>query len=60
MNATWARKSNGMTARAPNVAASTMPALVITPPVTVSAANIPRLVPRFGVSSRALVMRKIE
>src|SRR5699024_7470226 len=58
--AIWARKSSGITHRAEKVAASTTPALVITPPVTATARGIPRRVPTAVASSRARVMRKIE
>ena len=44
MKAIWARNRIGMTASAANVAPSTRPALVITPPVTRS----PRITPSCG------------
>ena len=42
-----------------NVAASTMPAEVITPPVEASAISEPRRVPVVAVSSRTRVIRKM-
>ena len=41
MTAVCTDGTNGSTVSAANVAASTMPALVMTPPVTVSAVRIP-------------------
>ena len=45
MNASWIMNINGMTTSAENVAASTVPADVMAPPVTVSALRIPGRVP---------------
>ena len=59
MNANCTMNISGMTASAAKVAASTIPAEVITPPVTVSAVSIPGRVPRPTASSRARVIRKI-
>ena len=50
---------NGSTPSTQNTAASTMPALVMTAPVAETARTIPSVVPCDGVSSRALVTRKI-
>ena len=50
---------SGITASAAKVAASTTPAEVMTPPVTVRARSTPARVPCRGVSSRARVTRKI-
>ncbi len=50
---------SGITASAAKVAASTTPAEVMTPPVTVRARSTPARVPCRGVSSRARVIRKI-
>src|SRR3954471_7497538 len=60
MKAIWARKRIGRTPRAAKVAASTTPALVITPPVTASPLRMPGLVPSRLDSSLTRVMRKIE
>ena len=60
MNAICTRNTSGSTARAENVAASTMPALVITPPVTARPIRMPGLVPSTLDSSRTRVIRKIE
>ena len=60
MNAICARKRIGSTARAENVDARTMPALVMTPPVTARPTRMPGRVPRIRDSSRTRVMRKIE
>ena len=50
MNAIWARKRIGSTASAAKVAASTMPALVMTPPVTARPARMPgRVAPPGGL-----------
>jgi hypothetical protein len=54
-----ARKSTGITDSAANVAASTTPAEVITPPVTLSAVSVPPDVPSRVASSSALVIRKM-
>jgi hypothetical protein len=55
----WSAITAGSTRSVANVAASTIPALVMTPPVTVSAERMPSRLPAFATSSRALVMRKI-
>ena len=60
MKAIWTRKTIGMSASAEKVAARTIQALVMTPPVTASATRIPGLVPRSAYSSRTLVIRKME
>ena len=60
MNAICARNRIGITASAANVAASTTPALVITPPVTARPRRMPGLVPVPTDSSRTRVIRKIE
>ena len=49
-----------MIASAENVAASTTPALVITPPVTARPTRMPGRVDRATDSSRTRVIRKIE
>ena len=59
MNASCTMNTSGMTASAANVAASTTPAEVMTPPVTVRARSTPARVPSLGVSSRVRVIRKI-
>jgi hypothetical protein len=51
--------TTGRLASPANVAASTMPALVITPPVTASARSTPGRCPTRPTSSLALVIRKI-
>src|SRR5215212_7098990 len=53
------RNTSGSTARTEKVPASTIPALVITPPVTASARSIPARVPCVSVSSRARAIRKM-
>ena len=55
----WSANVSGIVASAPNVAASTMPAAVITPPVEASAISEPRRVPLVAVSSRTRVIRKM-
>ena len=60
MNAIWARNRIGSTPSAANVAASTTPAEVITPPVTASPLSTPGWVPCWIDSSRTRVIRKIE
>jgi len=55
----WVRKISGSTLSTQNTAASTIPALVMTPPVADTARTIPPRVPYSGVSSLALVTRKI-
>src|SRR5699024_9857694 len=59
MNAIWARKRIGITPSAAKVAASTMPAEVITPPVTARPRTTPSRVPWARDSSRTRVMRKM-
>jgi len=59
MNASWARKRMGRTARAAKVAARTTPADVITPPVTRRPRNVPSRVPILPASSRTRVIRKM-
>ena len=59
MNANCTMNISGITASAAKVAASTTPAEVMTPPVTVRARSTPARVPCRGVSSRARVIRKI-
>ena len=59
MNAIWARNRIGSTPSAANVAASTMPAEVITPPVATSPRRMPSRVPCFSDSSRTRVIRKM-
>ena len=54
-----ARNTSGMVPSTRNVAASTMPAEVITPPVELSAISEPWRVPWLPVSSRTLVIRKM-
>ena len=56
---TSARNTSGSTASTANVAASTTPAEVMTPPVTASPRSTPGRVPRCSVSSRTRVMRKM-
>ena len=56
MNAICCRNSSGSVASAPKVAASTTPALVMTPPVTARPVSTPVRVPRSSDSS--LRMRK--
>ncbi len=58
-NAICTRNSSGSTDSAPNVAASTIPADVMTPPVTASARRTPSCVPCRADSSRARVIRKM-
>ena len=53
------RKTNGSVASTRNVAASTSPADVITPPVDDSAISEPLRVPWLTVSSRTRVIRKM-
>ena len=60
MNAICARNSSGSTPSAANVAASTTPAEVITPPVTERPLRMPEWVPCLIDSSRTRVIRKIE
>ena len=54
-----ARNTNGIEPSTRNVAASTKPADVITPPVEPSAISEPRRVPWVAVSSRTRVIRKM-
>ena len=54
-----ARNTSGKTPKTANVAASTTPAEVITPPVTVKAFRVPALVPIFNDSSLTLVIKKM-
>ena len=54
-----ARNTSGSVTSARNVAASTRPAEVITPPVEASATSEPARVPRVAVSSRTRVIRKM-
>ena len=60
MKPIWARNRIGTTPSAANVAASTMPADVITPPVAESPLRMPGWVPCRIDSSRTRVIRKIE
>src|SRR5699024_90675 len=60
MKAIWARNNSGITHSAENVAASTSPAEVITPPVFASPRRTPSRVPTCNDSSRTRVIRKIE
>ena len=60
MKPIWARNRIGITPSAANVAASTTPAEVMTPPVADSPFRIPGCVPCRNASSRTRVMRKIE
>ena len=53
------RNTNGSVASTRNVAASTSPAEVITPPVEDSAISEPLRVPCVAVSSRTRVIRKM-
>src|SRR5690606_27881975 len=57
--AIWPRNRIGITPRAENVAASTRPADVMTPPVTVNPRRMPGRVPDRNDSSRTRVMRKM-
>jgi hypothetical protein len=59
MNASCTRNMIGMTASAANVAASTMPAEVITPPVRVSPRRMPARVPCTSDSSLTRDIRKM-
>lgn len=59
MKASCTMNISGITTSAAKVAASTTPAEVITPPVTVSALSTPARVPRTPASSRARVIRKM-
>lgn len=59
MIASCTRNWIGMTSSAAKVAASTMPALVITPPVLTSPRLTPSAVPWTMDSSRTRVMRKM-
>ena len=54
-----ARNTNGIEASTMKVAASTIPAEVITPPVELSAISEPLRVPWVAVSSRTRVIRKM-
>ena len=54
-----ARNTIGSTPSTTNVAASTTPAEVMTPPVTASPRTIPSRVPCSSVSSRTRVIRKM-
>jgi hypothetical protein len=53
------RKMSGSTASAPNVPASTMPADVMTAPVTARPRSMPSRVPCESVSSRTRAIRKM-
>lgn len=59
MIANCTRKWIGITSRAANVVASTMPALVITPPVLTKPRLTPAAVPCTVASSRTRVIRKM-
>ena len=54
-----AKKTSGRTPSTANVAANTIPAEVITPPVTVSPFITPLRVPNFNDSSLTLVIKKM-
>src|SRR5664280_3430584 len=56
---TSAKATRGSTPSTENVPASTMPAEVITPPVTASPRSIPRRVPTTAASSRTRLIRKM-
>src|SRR5450759_3595592 len=56
---TSAKATRGSTPGTENVPASTMPAEVITPPVTASPRSIPRRVPTTAASSRTRLIRKM-
>src|SRR5450756_957977 len=56
---TSAKATRGSTPSTENVPASTMPAEVITPPVTASPRSIPRRVPSTAASSRTRLIRKM-
>ncbi len=58
-NPSSAKKTSGKIPRTPKVAARTIPAEVITPPVTVKPLMIPARVPIFSDSSRTLVIKKM-
>ena len=55
----WIRGTNGSTARTEKVAASTIPAEVMTPPVTARPLRVPSRVPRRSDSSRTRLIRKM-
>ena len=59
MMASCTRKRMGSTASAANVAASTIPADVMTPPVVMSPASTPLRWPAVTTSSRTRLMRKM-
>ena len=59
MKPSCVRDVSGRTASTENVPASTIPADVMTPPVTARPRSIPSRVPRWSVSSRTRAMRKM-